>query len=179
MAHILTRKYGSGNTRYTAVIRVRRGPTGAVMVHREAKTFAHRSAALTWARHREVQLEDNAELAKAIQTSRQEETQITLAALIRWYIATFASISKWQRSKQTHLEFLERHPFSNNVALRLNVSQLVNHIKARRADGAGPATVCNDLVWIRVVLRAAKSVKGLPLQPSIVARRRVQMSGPP
>jgi hypothetical protein len=84
-----------------------------------------------------VQLEDNPELAKAIQASQQGETQITLAALIRWYIDTFESISKWQRSKQTHLEFLERHPFSNNVALRLNVSQLVSHLKARRAAGVG------------------------------------------
>ena len=89
------------------------------MVHREAKTFAHRSAAITWARHREVQLEDNAELGKAIQSSQQGEVDLTLAGLIRWYIDTFESISKWQRSKQTHLEFLERHPFSVNVALRL------------------------------------------------------------
>ena len=142
------------------------------MVYREAKTFAHRSAALTWARHREVQLEDDAELTKALQSSQQDPADVTLTALIRWYIDTFESISKWQRSKQTHLEFLERHPFAANVALRLNVSQLVNHIKTRRADGAGPATVCNDLVWIGVVLRAAKSVKELPVQPSIVQEAR-------
>jgi hypothetical protein len=65
------------------------------MVHREAKTFAHRSAALTWARHREVQLENDAELAKAIPSSQQGEAEITLAALIRWYIDTFESISRW------------------------------------------------------------------------------------
>jgi hypothetical protein len=169
MAHILTRKYGSGNTRHTAVIRIRRGAT---VLYREAKTFAHRSAAITWARHREVQLEDEAQLTRAIEGTQQGGTDITLAALIRWYIDTFESISKWQRSKQTHLEFLERHPFSSNVALRLNVSQLVNHVKGRRADGAGPATVCNDLVWIGVVLRAAKSVKGLAVQPSIVQEAR-------
>jgi integrase len=169
MAHILTRKYGSGNTRHTAVIRIRRGTT---VIYREAKTFAHRSAAITWARHREVQLEDEAQLTKAMQGVQEGAAEITVAALIRWYIDTFESISKWQRSKQTHLEFLERHPFSATVALRLNVSQLVNHIKARRADGAGPATVCNDLVWIGVVLRAAKSVKGLPVQPSIVQEAR-------
>lgn len=107
MAHILARKYGSGNTRHTAVIRIRRGTT---VIYREAKTFTHRSAAITWARHREVQLEDEAQLTKAIEGAQQSEAEITLAALIRWYIDTFESISKWQRSKQTHLEFLERQP---------------------------------------------------------------------
>ena len=101
------------------------------MIYREAKTFAHRSAAITWARHREVQLEDEAQLTRAVEGIQHGGADITLAALIRWYIDTFESISKWQRSKQTHWEFLERHPFSRNVALRLNVSQLVNHIKAR------------------------------------------------
>ena len=101
---------------YTAVIRIRRD-LGA----------ASRSAA----RRRCGTRQGNAVLAAGKDGN-------TLAALIRWYIDTFESISRWQRSKQTHLEFLERHPFSNSVALRLNVSQLVNHIKGRRAEARGP-----------------------------------------
>jgi hypothetical protein len=50
-----------------------------------------------------VALEDPAEL------TRQKQSTSTLAELIRWYIDTFETISRWQRSKQTHLEFLERH----------------------------------------------------------------------
>jgi hypothetical protein len=38
MAHILTRKYGSGPLRYTAVVRIRQG---TLVIHREAKTFSH------------------------------------------------------------------------------------------------------------------------------------------
>jgi hypothetical protein len=34
----------------------------------------------------------------------------TLAALIRWYIDTFETISPWQRSKEDALQFLEKHP---------------------------------------------------------------------
>ena len=68
MAHILTRKYGSGNTRHTAVILNRRGTT---VIYREAKTFAHRSAVIAWPRHREIQLEDEAQLTKAIEGAQQ------------------------------------------------------------------------------------------------------------
>ena len=164
MPHILTRKYGSGSTRYTAVIRIRQGNC---VVHREAKTFAHRAAALTWAKHREVALENPNARAQA-----QHGTP-TLAELIRWYIDTFESISKWQRSKQTHLEFLERHSIGKSNALTLAVPALIDHVRSRRADGAGPATVANDLTWIGVVLRAAKSVKGLPVRPGVTQEARI------
>jgi hypothetical protein len=86
--------------RYTAIVRIRRG---GKILHRESRTFAHRSAAVTWARHREVELENPSALA------RVQHGAPTLAELIRWYIDTFETISKWRRSKQTDLEFLERH----------------------------------------------------------------------
>jgi hypothetical protein len=159
VAHILTRKYGSGSTRYTAVIRSRQGKC---VVHREAKTFTHRAAALTWAKHREVALENPGTRAQA-----QHGTP-TLAELIRWYIDTFESISKWQRSKQTHLG-VPRASFhwQQRCADPVAVPTLIDHVRPRRAAGAGPATVANDLTWIGVVLRAAKSVKGLPVRPGV------------
>jgi hypothetical protein len=40
-------------------------------------------------------------------------------------------------------------------------------VRSRRADGTGPATVINDLVWIGAVLPAAKNVKELPVRPEI------------
>jgi hypothetical protein len=49
---------------------------------------------------------------------------------------------------------------------------LVDHVRRRRADGTGPATVANDLTWIGVVLRAAKSVKELPVNPMVVDEAR-------
>ena len=85
MATIRARKQANGFTRYTAIIRLRKGK---VVIHREAKTFAHRAAALTWARHREVELEDPAAVTRA-----QASTQ-SLARVIRWYIDTFESISR-------------------------------------------------------------------------------------
>ena len=153
----------TASTRYTAIVRIRRGTT---ILHRESRTFTHRSAALSWAKHREVALEDPAEL------TRLRQSTPTLAELIRWYIDTFETISRWQRSKQTHLEFLERHPLGKTIAHTLTAADLIRHVQSRRAGGTGPATVINDLIWIGVVLRAAKSVRELPVSPEIVQQAR-------
>jgi hypothetical protein len=128
VAHILTRKYRSGSTRYTAVIRIRKGKC---VVHREAKTFAHRAAALSWAKHREIALENPDTRAEA------QHGAPTLAELIRWYIDTFETISKWQRSKQTHLEFLERHSIGNSNALALTVPTLIDHVRSAASRRCG------------------------------------------
>lgn len=55
--------------------------------------------------------------------------------LISWYIDTFDTISKWQRRKQSHLEFLERHALGRMNALHLTAAALINHVRARRAAG--------------------------------------------
>lgn len=163
MATIKARKQANGSTRYTAVVRIRRGTT---VMHQESRTFTHRSAAQSWARHREVALENPAEL------TRMQRSTPTLAELVRWYIDTFETISRWQRSKQTHLEFLERHPLGQSMAHTLTAADLIRHVQKRRAEGAGPATVVNDLIWIGVVLRAARSVRELPVSPEVVAQAK-------
>jgi hypothetical protein len=71
---------------------------------------------VTWAKHREVALEDPSAFI------RLQQGAPTLAALIRWYIENFESVSKWQRSKQAHLEFLERHALGKFNALRMLAS---------------------------------------------------------
>jgi hypothetical protein len=163
MATVRARKQSDGSTRYTAIVRIRKGKT---IAHQEYKTFAHRTAAVTWAKHREVVLEDPSAL------KRVQHGAPTLGELIRWYIDTFETVSKWQRSKQTHLEFLERHALGKSNALTLTSAALIDHVRSRRAKGAGPATVANDLIWTGVVLRAARSVKELPVRPEIVQEAR-------
>lgn len=61
MPTIKARKQANGSTRYTAIVRIRRGTT---VLHRESWTFTHRTAALSWAKHREVALENPGELAR-------------------------------------------------------------------------------------------------------------------
>lgn len=66
MPYIRSRKQADGTQRHTAIVRIRRS---GKMLHQEAKTFTHRSAAERWARHREVALEDPAALVRAQQPS--------------------------------------------------------------------------------------------------------------
>jgi len=98
MATIRARKRADGTIRYTAIVRLRKGQT---VIHQDTKTFSHRSAAASWAKHREIELENPAALLQP------QGGNPTLAKLIRWYIDTFEEVSKWQRTKQTHLEFLK------------------------------------------------------------------------
>jgi hypothetical protein len=164
MPYIKLRKQADGSLRYTAIVRIRRN---GKMLHQEAKTFTHRSAAERWGKHREVALENPTALARAQQPSTK------LSVLIWWYIDSFEHISKWQRSKQSQLLFLEKHPIGEADAVFLESGTLVDHVRSRRAKGAGPMTVSNDLTWIGVVLRAAKSVKGLPVHPEVVDDARI------
>jgi len=70
MVTIKARKQANGSTRYTAVVRIRRGMT---VLHQESRTFTHRTAALSWAKHREVALEDPTELTRQrLSTARSE-----------------------------------------------------------------------------------------------------------
>lgn len=125
MATIKARKQANGEMRYTAIVRVRSGQT---VLHSESKTFGYRSAASTWAKRREVALEDPAELRRA-QDAADSAEGYKLAALIRWYIDTFESLSKWQRSKQTHLEFLERHALGAMDARKMTTQGLHNDFR--------------------------------------------------
>jgi integrase len=163
MATIRARRQANGTIRYTAVVRIRQG---TVVLHQEAKTFAQRAAAASWAKAREVALENPSS------PLRQNNKPRTLASLIRWYIDTFKTVSRWQRSKQTHLQFLENHPVGKWNALSITTGQLIKHVQERRAEGAGPATVANDLTWIGVVLRAARSVDGIAVRPDVVQEAR-------
>jgi hypothetical protein len=129
MATIRARKQADGTIRYTAIVRIRQGKT---VLHYESKTFSLRSAASSWAKAREVALEDpNSSL-------RQNNKPRTLASLIRWCIETFEAVPRWQRSKQTHLLFLERHRIGQSNALAITPGQLINHIQERRAEARAP-----------------------------------------
>jgi len=118
------------------------------------------------AKSRKVALENPGALVAA------QYGETSLRELIRWYIDAFKTVSKWQRTKQAQLELLEKHPVSASNALTLTSAALINHVRSRRAARVGPATVGNDLTWIGLVLRVAKRVPAIPVQPKIVQEAR-------
>jgi integrase len=163
MATIRMREHLDGSFTYQAVIRIKE--QGKV-VYRESKTFARHQSALTWAKQREVELQDPAVLAQA------QAGKKTLASLIRWYIDAFQKLSQWQRTKQNTLEFLERHKIGKQDAYTLSARRLIQHVRSRRNEGTGPATVSIDLTFIKVVLETAKAVGQFPVNPQVVEEAR-------
>jgi integrase len=166
VASIRSRRRADGTWAYTAEIRIHERK---VVIYEEAKTFSRKSAAERWARARRVALEDPAALAQA----RAGTTgKLKLSVLIKWYRETFRKLAKWGRNKEESLKRLERDPLGDEDALTLDGPRLVEFIKNRRLQGAGPSTAGNDLVWIGVVLRAAKNVDRKPVRPEIVDEAR-------
>jgi hypothetical protein len=125
MTTIVARPRQDGSTGYTARVRIRKGQK---VIHQESMTFSTESGSEKWAKRREVDLEN----PRALATAMHGET--TLASLIRWCIDSFRSISQWQRSKQSALEFLEKHDIGKVDALRLTTETLITHVRSRRAS---------------------------------------------
>ena len=140
MATIKARKQANGSVRHTAIVRIRRGKT---VIHRESKTFAFRAAALSWAKHREVELEQPGALERA------QQGELSLGSLVRWYIDSFCEISNWQRTKQTSLEFLEKHQIGAVNALHLTTAILIDHVRSpSRGWGlTGDSRQRSDMDW--------------------------------
>jgi integrase len=166
VASIRSRRRADGTWAYTAQIRIHEKK---VVIYEEAKTFSKKAAAEKWARTREVALEDPATLAQAQAGTAPE---LKLSAIIKWYRETFRPLAKWGRNKEESLKRLERDPIGDADALTLDGPRLVQFIQTRRHQGAGPSTAGNDLIWIGVVLRAAKNVDRKPIRPEIVDEAR-------
>lgn len=160
MATIVARKRSDGTTAYTAQIRIKRG--GAV-VFSEAKTFTRRATAKAWAAEREEQIRRDPS-----STTRAEHAGVTVGDLIRRYVAAREAIEPLGRSKGQHLSLLLSFDLADVPALRLTTQQVIEHVQRRRETGVGGATVANDLIWLRVVFRYARSACGVPVDPHVL-----------
>ncbi len=168
MATISKRRKKDGSFSYTAQIRItKRGAD-----YTESRTFSREALASDWAKRREVELEHPGALEKAAIGA------ISLGKLIADYIEQFERTNKWQRSKGQHLRLLGKMDIAKVDAVQLTAQHLIDHVRLRRRGSAerkaaGPATVMNDLVWIGAVMRAAKGIWGLPVDPLVVDQARV------
>ncbi|ULU25274.1 tyrosine-type recombinase/integrase [Dyella terrae] len=166
MGTILTRRRKDGQSSYTAVIRLKKA---GKVIHSETETFGRKSLALEWMRRREVELDQH----RARGTLHGAKT--TLANLIKWYRETVGPTAKWGRTKAFDLIRLEGCDIARRVATELATADYISHVMARRNDGAGPATVGNDLVWIGQVLRSARAEFNLPLRLDLLADARHEL----
>ena len=153
MATFVKRKSKTGETRWTAVIRIKRD---GVIVHREAKTFPRKSLASAWAQAREV------ELAKPGALDRPTDMP-TVGKAIRDYVDERQQTSPIGRTKRTDMLRISKGDLGEISLDSLTTPRLIAYARDRRADGVGPSTTKTDLIWIGVLLRYARSAWGLPV----------------
>lgn len=152
MGTITARKRADGSTAYTAQIRLK---DKNVIVHTEAQTFTRKALAQAWLKRREAQLQE----ARALGTL--QAAKVTVGELLDSYVAQAEGITEWGRSKTADIRRLRDAGIAQKDARQLTAADLIEHCKRRRLeDGAGPATVLNDVVWLRqAFLSAAAAFK--------------------
>lgn len=134
--------------RWQAIVR-RKGFDDAV------QSFATKGAAETWAKR----LERDRDARTA--SGRTDVDTLTVKAIIEWYMREQREFAAWGRSKEADLNRLQTYAIAERVAADLSMHDYVRHAEGRRRLGAGAATVGNDLIWLRQVLRAGRASLGV------------------
>jgi integrase len=139
---------------YRAQVRIKRD---GKIIHSEAKTFSRKALADAWASKRELELESPEALARA------KHGGVTVAYILDKY----REDAPGGRTKRSHLVMLASLPLSEKDALRLTVGQLIEHAEARSAT-AGPATLMNDFIWLRVAFKYARRTWNIPVDVQVI-----------
>lgn len=154
MGTITARRRSNGTTGYTAQIRLKR--EGRV-VHTESETFSSKALARTWMTRREAELD--------VQRARGETVgrRMTVEQMIEWYEGRERPDAPWGRTKRADLARMKAGALAGKRVDLLTQGDFIAYTEKRRADGAGPATATNDLIWFRQVFRAADVVLRSPV----------------
>lgn len=71
-------------------------------------------------------------------------------------------ITEWGRSKTSGIQRLRKAGISETDARLVTAADLISYAKDRRVvDGAVPATVLNDIVWLRQAFMSAVAHRGI------------------
>lgn len=154
MGTITSRKRQDGATRYRAQVRIKR--KGKV-VYSESQTFGKKGIAKDWIRSREEELQTPGALERVMHRG------ITVGELIKRYLDEVGADGEFGRSKGAALRALQGMEVADLDALALKASDLIRHARTRRSDGTGPATVGQDIAWLRVVLKYARRAWNVPV----------------
>lgn len=123
----------------------------------QSKSFPTKGAAQTWAERIER------EQAERTALGTTDKHYWTVRQCLEWYMEKQAKITPWGRSKDADLNRLLGYDIAKRQARDLVMQDYVKHAEGRRLGGTGPATVLNDMVWLRIVLRAARASEGVPV----------------
>lgn len=140
----------------------KRGKSWRAIVRRKgfadtSKSFPTLGMARTWAERIER------DQAQRVASGKTDKDYWTVLQCIEWYMDPEREHEPWGRTKETDLNRLKGYEIAGRIASELKSPDYVAHIEGRRRTGAGPATAGNDLIWLRLVLGAARAGNGVPV----------------
>ena len=143
--------------RWRALVRKQGHPT-------QSKTFSTKEAARRWAREVERDIESS-----VFKVPRQLR-RITVGALIERYRREMPPAG---RTKAACLRMLEQR-LADLTLDRIDKAAVVGYAEQRASeDGAGPATVAQDIIYLRGLLETARAHWDIPVSLDAVADARV------
>lgn len=154
MATITQYRKKNGELSYSAQVRVKQG---GKVVFSASRSFPTRDAAERWAKRVEVQSAEPGFI------EQQRLGKLTLGEIITRYRDELRAADRLGRSKGYVLDLLLRSGIATIEAVKLDSSHIVEHCKLRAAGGAGPATVQQDVIYLRTMLDYASRAWGLPV----------------
>ncbi|MFD2754250.1 site-specific integrase [Comamonas terrae] len=153
MGTITQRKSAKGAVSFRAQIRLKEG---GELTYSESKTFTRRALAQEWLRRREAEIEE------AQATGQPVQGLITLKQILQDYVSDAKGIVAWGRSKTADITRLQKAKLAHRDARHLRAIDFIEYAKWRRTEeDAGPATVLNDIVWLRQACLGAVARYGM------------------
>ncbi|EDY85696.1 site-specific recombinase, phage integrase family [gamma proteobacterium HTCC5015] len=163
MATITPRKTKKG-IRYTAQIRINRK---GLRPYSESFSADKRSIVKEWAIQREAELMKPGGLAAA--TAERP----SVGNVLTYYLEDYQDLMAFGRSKLADLKKLINHDISDKDATTLTTAEVLQHVRDRRASGAGPATVKNDLIWLSTAFQSVSAARNLTLKLTSIKEAQV------
>jgi integrase len=134
----------------------------------ETRTFSTKGQATAWAATTEANM-----MALKHQDVRII-SKMTVADLIDRYTKEIGAVKPFGKNKAAVLAAL-RIQLGETRLPELTIERLTQHLQSRQKAGAGGVTIGIDLTYLGSVLKAAKNLWRLPVDPSVTAGARDNM----
>ncbi|MGL4603638.1 MAG: tyrosine-type recombinase/integrase [Iodobacter sp.] len=154
MATITQRTAADGALSYRAQVRVKRG---GQIVHSETRTFAKEKLAKDWAAKLELALKGDGAI------EQRKISKLTVGDLLSRYVEEVGDVQKFGRTKRYVLLNMLKKPLAKKLVSNLTPADVVEHCKLRLAEGAGPSTIAQDVIYLGSALGVAKPLWGLQI----------------
>lgn len=138
--------------KFQAIVRVKEK---GVIVHSESRTFDSERLANSWGERLDAQIR-----REGVPQRRRSST--TLGTYLRDYLAALKANVPVRRARETELVQLMSMPIAAKSLADLNVGLFSEFARARRKDGAAPATVMHNLRTFQSALNSAPAMFDMP-----------------